>query len=276
MGRSESSGTDYYPGGSIVETPEHLATIAPFALDRYEVTVSRFRQFVNSYDVWRSSHPVVGEGAHPSAPNTGWGQSWTPAVTDLPANGSDLKALIACDPAYQTWSSSVGTDLSETYPINCINWYVAFAFCIWDGGRLPTEAEWEYTAAGGSENRLYPWGKDTPIAELANFGSFGASKTVVGSKLITGGEGYFGHADLAGSTYEWTFDWFSAGMYGTTGSLKTCDNCANSTQASPLVRVTRGGGWSYVGSELRSAKRDGFLPLQIDDLFGIRCARSVK
>ena len=46
---------------------------------------------------------------------------------------------------------------NESLPINCITWYEAFAFCAWDGGFLPTEAEWNYAAAGGSEQRAYPW-----------------------------------------------------------------------------------------------------------------------
>lgn len=275
MGRSEvSSGSDYYPGIDVSETPEHSAQIAPFALDRYEVVVGRFRQFVQDYDVWRRSHPAIGEGSNPSASNTGWGQSWTLAASDLPATAVELEASIACDSMTQTWTSSIGSDLSEAFPINCVNWYVASAFCIWDLGRLPTEAEWEYAAAGGSQNRLYPWGKVAPNANLANFlGSDNSAKVLAGSKLTTGGAGYFGHADLAGSSSEWVFDWYAAGTYGTTGSPIPCNDCANATAGA--ARVIRGGGWSYSQDELRSARRNGFPPSLRDDLFGFRCARPV-
>jgi formylglycine-generating enzyme required for sulfatase activity len=53
---------------------------------------------------------------------------------------------------------------NEALPINCVHWYDAFQFCAWDGGWLPTEAEWEMAAAGGAENRRYPWGGALPNA----------------------------------------------------------------------------------------------------------------
>ena len=46
--------------------------------------------------------------------------------------------------------------------MNCVNWFEAYAFCIWDGGFLPSDTEWEYAAAGGSLQREYPWGSTAP------------------------------------------------------------------------------------------------------------------
>jgi formylglycine-generating enzyme required for sulfatase activity len=46
--------------------------------------------------------------------------------------------------------------------MNCVNWYEAYAFCIWDVGFLPRETEWEYAAVGGNQQRQYPWGTADP------------------------------------------------------------------------------------------------------------------
>jgi formylglycine-generating enzyme required for sulfatase activity len=270
MGRSESTtGTDYcslvspQPG----ELPEHEATVAAFSLDKYEVTVGRFRNFVNVYDSWHKTNgnPLANSGAHPIAQNTGWGQSWSSASSDLPADSTTLIAGLKCTPTYQAWQDSANTN--EAYGINCVSWYVAFAFCVWDGGRLPTEAEWEYAAAGGSENRLYPWGGAAPDEFLVEK----SYPTAVGTTLATGGAGYFGHADLAGSIWEWTFD--HPASYGTSGVPRTCVNCAGATGTGS--RAIRGGGWDIsFGKMDRAAYRSSDAPSKAFETFGFRCARA--
>lgn len=276
MGRGEVSGaTDFYSGGLTFEIPEHTATVASFALDKYEVTVGRFRKFVTDYDAWHTANPVnptSNAGAHPIAANTGWGQSWAAVAADLPTNADALIASLKCNATSQTWTDSPGTAITEAYPLNCMSWYEAFAFCIWDGGRLPTEAEWEYAAAGGAQNRLYPWGNAAPDAARANsYDSDQSSKIVVGSKL-TSGSGYYGHADLAGSMWEWAFDWYDGTYYGTTSAPAVCNNCAN--QAVGSHRILRGGGWYDGANYLRAAFRNAFTPATRGHFIGFRCART--
>jgi formylglycine-generating enzyme required for sulfatase activity len=57
-----------------------------------------------------------------------------------------------------TWTASVGGN--ENLPINGVNWWESYAFCIWDGGFLPSEAEWESAAAGGDQQRKISMGLD--------------------------------------------------------------------------------------------------------------------
>jgi formylglycine-generating enzyme required for sulfatase activity len=271
----EAASNDWTP-----ETPEHDATVATFALDKYEVTVGRFRNFVANYYAWHVTasppNPVDNAGAHPIAAATGWGRSWTATAADLPSDAASLMTSLKCDSAYQTWADSAGTATAEAYPINCVTWNQAFAFCIWDGGRLPSEAEWEYAAAGGAQNRLYPWGNSTPEVARANFGSSNNSpKIVVGSKLRTngtGGNGYFNHADLAGSMWEWVFDGYNGTYYGTTAAPVSCKNCVNVTN--PTDRVFRGGGWSFDAIYLRGAFRSYRPHTSRLNYVGFRCART--
>jgi sulfatase modifying factor 1 len=253
------------------EQPEHPATVSGFALDKYEVTVGRFTAFANAYEGgWR---PGVGDGANAAveaaqdlpAGATGWQGDWD---AELPVDRSALIANITCEPFDPTWGRG-----HDSYPMNCVGWFEAFAFCAWDDGRLPTEAEWEYAAAGGDENRVYPWGNDVTEPLPANYqyeGDGGSPFIPVGS--YPGGTGRWGHADLAGSMYEWMFD-FSAGStddYSAT-ALSGCSDCAN--LSADYLHVLRGGAHSYTASYLRAVERAIGGPTGHDDQVGLRCAR---
>lgn len=177
--------------------------------------------------------------------NSGWQAAWN---SELPIIQAALQFKLKCDPIDQTWTDTPGTH--ENHAINCVTWYEAFAFCAWDGGRLPTEAEWEYAAAGGSDNRLYPWGMQAPDGTLANFlGSYGSPLIDVGSFPL--GAGRWGHLDLAGGEWELTLDWYDESWYGGGGAI--CSNCANLNSA--VDRVSRGGTWWLDEAFLPSAYR---------------------
>jgi formylglycine-generating enzyme required for sulfatase activity len=266
MGRSAAGGDACPPGATCDadEQPEHDATVSSFALDTFEVTVGRFRTFVNAYN---GTPPAAGAGAHPLIAGSGWLAAWN---TSLPASQAALKTNLACKAGEQTWTDTPGAN--EAYAINCVSWYEAFAFCAWDGGRLPTEAEWEYAAAGGSENRLYPWGSTDPTSDyLASWwrGGSGSPFVAVGSYPL--GNGRWGHRDLAGGVWEWNFDEYDSTWYSGGGSA--CNDCAR--VGNFPSRVTRGGNWRYGAEYLRAADRYGpFAPEERSPYVGFRCARA--
>lgn len=214
------------------------ATVSQLRVDRYEVTVGRFRAFVNAVsapgDASPNWTPAPGSGKHAylndggglsnggdagALYEPGWDPSWD---SFLPQTQSDWNAeLVACTwdaGPLDTWTPSVGSDENEKRPIGCINWYEAYAFCIWDNAFLPSQAEWDYTAAGGEAQNVYAWGNTVPgpNAELAIYGcyypprAFGndcqglANVAPVGS--APAGAGVWGQLDLTGNVLEWTLD----------------------------------------------------------------------
>lgn len=270
MGRSEN-GSDACPTGTSCpsdEQPEHDATVSDFYLDEYEVTVGRFRQFVQQYD---GTPPTEGAGAHPQITGSGWKSAWN---SSLPSSQGTLITNLKCSPSYQTWRDAVST--TEEHPINCVDWFQAFAFCAWDGGRLPTEAEWEYASAGGSENRLYPWGSAGPNNTLASYGCLyhGSSSCsfddIAKVGALPAGAGRWGHQDLGGNMWEWVLDWFSASWYGGPGN--TCDNCANLDTGTS--RVIRSSYFDSLEINLRNTKRSYDTPTAGYRNVGFRCART--
>jgi formylglycine-generating enzyme required for sulfatase activity len=282
MGRGVSvGGSDYYPDGYSDELPEHIANIDAFALDRYEVTVGRFRRFVEAYDAWRAAgNPQNGAGARSNVAASGWLQSWMYLGNELPSSSVQLRQALSCSTYYSTWTENAAA--FESYPINCVTWYEAFAFCLWDGGWLPTEAEWEYAAAGGGGpdgNRLYPWGSAEPTQALANcWDTWGEQESPtpleVGSKPA--GVGRWGHFDLAGSMDEWVMDWYGDTYYGDADYPSTCDECMNATPSQSATRVARGGSWYWYWYKARAAYRNLDKPDTRRHDFGFRCARPAQ
>jgi formylglycine-generating enzyme len=158
--------------------------------------------------------------------------------------------------------------VNERRPINCVNWYQAQAFCIWDGG---FEAEWNYAAAGGSEQRLYPWSSPPmdPTVDDAHAvfcGGSCAGTQNVGAKSPTG-DGRYGQADLAGNVLEWVFDWYKA-PYDET----SCTNCAY--LATSTLRVIRGGSFPRDEKTLPAGSRGNNAPENRLHNIGARCART--
>ena len=208
--------------------------------------------------------------------DTSWHAGWDDSGgsgLNLPKPGAFTDTShLKCYSTWQTWTDAAGSN--ETKAIDCVDWYEAFAFCIWDGGRLATESEWEYAAAGGADNLLYAWGSATPDCTYANFynGSYcsGGSGSVLAVGSTPKGNGKWGHTDLAGNVYEWTFDWY--GTYPTSVST----DYANISSGSG--RVTRGGFFYNLAVALRAACRGYgiYAPDERNYSVGARCARTAQ
>lgn len=254
------------------------ATVSSFRLDKYEVTVSRFRAFVESNQGTQDHPPATGAGTHPHLPGSGWQASWTQF---LRSNKAALLAHLNCfaPPFPATWTDLPSSNENENRPINCLNWYDAFAFCAWDGGYLPTEAEWNYAAAGGDEQRAYPWsipaGDTTLDTSYTSYdcmadGTAGCALTdinAVGTRPK--GDGRWTQSDLAGNVMEWALD------------LKVpyrnpCTDCAGLGARNGAEQVLRGGNWIdsppqwfRAGFRLSGPEEEALADR------GVRCARSL-
>jgi formylglycine-generating enzyme required for sulfatase activity len=160
---------------------------------------------------------------------------------------------------------------SDNLPIDHVTWYESFAFCAWDQGWLVTEAQWNYAAAGGSEQRVYPWSTDPQAAEdcaHANDACLG-SPLPVGSKS-TIGDGRWGHSDLAGNLLERMME-----TYVSPYAMTMCNDCVFT--APGTYAVLRGGGYAdFLGTHWKTVTRntDYYSKTGRDPRIGFRCARA--
>jgi formylglycine-generating enzyme required for sulfatase activity len=248
------------------------AKVSAFRLDKYEITVGRFRQFVNALVAGWAPDAGAGKHTHLNAGNGlngGTEQGWDPFWPSNLPRQPEASGLL-CSQVYPTWTAAAGPN--ENLPINCETWYEAYAFCIWDGGFLPTEAEWNYAAAAGSEQRVYPW--STPAASgmidstYANYDCFTRLSCIlaVGSDPL--GAGKWGQLDLAGNMAEWTLD-----TYQSPYAPLDCSDCAFTDHPLGYRTAVRGGGFSSNAANLMVSIRRP-VPLGRGYNEGARCARA--
>jgi len=263
------------------------ATVSDFALDRFEVTMARYRPFAAAVEGgW---HPDAGAGKHTHlnggqglvdvageagvAYETGWDPSWnaelSSAIAEPDASG--------CGGDKDFFTPSPGP--YDNRPIECVPWWTAYAFCIWDGGFLPSEAEWNYAASGGSQQRVYPWGSEPIDCTRANFdwcllGDAGPSYddyyASVAGAYSPMGDGLFGQADLEGNVLEWTLDYSS-------NYVTPCVDCAF-LELDPAFgdqRIDRSTAYDQATPYITPVVSErGAREPQIPLSTGIRCARA--
>ncbi|MBZ5669522.1 MAG: SUMF1/EgtB/PvdO family nonheme iron enzyme [Acidobacteriia bacterium] len=151
----------------------------------------------------------------------------------------------------------------DRIPMVKVTWNEARAYCMWAGGRLPSEAEWEYAARGGTTQSLYG-----PLDEIAWYARNSGAGVVAWGMPRPGGlkrPNSFGLSDMLGNVHEWTNDWFDKDYY------------AHSPQEDPpgplsgQQRAVRGLAWTAKGDDMRVSFRYGDAP---DGSFfegGFRC-----
>lgn len=157
----------------------------------------------------------------------------------------------------------VSSSPSDEHPRNCVSWFDAYNFCEAHGGRLPTEAEWEY-AARGPDSLMFPWGNSF-IDLNTVYGGNSTQAAVVGSR--PSGASWVGAMDMSGNLWEWTSSLYLDYPYD-------ADDGREDESELNLSRVWRGGAWNQgVLESMRLPARFHYGPDVANFLIGFRCVR---
>jgi len=221
------------------ETPRHIVSVDAFYMDAYEVTNAQYKKFVQA---------------------TGHREPEGFGIDRIEGNTVYFKF------EFKPWNDK--NHNGDNQPVVCVSWDDAKAYAEWAGKRLPTEAEWEYSARGGLAEKRYARGDDWPPPKNSgNFADEITKKTFPSWAIINGyDDGYVytapvgsykpngcGLYDMAGNVWEWCADWYDNKYY------------ANSPKQNPKgsdsssFHVLRGGSWFNYGG-LRVACRFDNVP----------------
>ncbi|MDE2869870.1 MAG: formylglycine-generating enzyme family protein [Chloroflexota bacterium] len=271
MGTEDRSG---FPADG--EGPVRAVQVDTFRIDTAAVTNAQFAEF------------VAASGYRTEAESFGWSYVFHMLASDeikqrTPQRPDTTPWWVPVSGAYWAAPEGPGSDVDDRmdHPVIHVSWNDALAYCEWAGTRLPTEAEWEYAARGGLDQRRYPWGdKLTPRGEhRCNIwqGTFPESNTLADGWIGTAPvDAYkpngFGLYNTSGNVWEWCADWFSPSHH------LGAERRNPQGPAQGQRRVLRGGSYlchrSYC-NRYRVAARSSNTPDSSAGNLGFRCVRSV-
>lgn len=233
-------------GGCPAEKPQRFVKVSNLFVDTHEVTVGRFRTWWNSSPrSWpTSSTNFISAGGK----NVKWKGTW-PSAPTIPGAGANC-----------TWIGATDAT-NDAKPLNCVDWFTALGFCLSEGKRLPTEAEWELIASGG-ENRLMPWSSPSSESSAIDEAELDCDHVIHGSACTpldpvlhdtSWGRTKCGVYDMAGSLAEWILDAPLANW----SSIASGATDPFTDPGTGSARLVRGGSWLTPTTAYRDLRAAG-------------------